>query len=88
MEFILVLLWLKFIGAAGGVDHQPPARQRAMDGEAGRGDSLAADGNERVSLSTLLASLSRDTRQQMAQAALAGKRDANEAIAHVLEKLA
>ena len=42
-----------------------------------------------ASLSTLLASLTRDTCQHMAQAALAaGKRDANEAIAHVLEKLA
>ncbi|MDO8051598.1 undecaprenyldiphospho-muramoylpentapeptide beta-N-acetylglucosaminyltransferase [Janthinobacterium sp. SUN211] len=42
-----------------------------------------------ASLSALLASLSRDACQQMAQAALAaGKRDANEAIAHVLEKLA
>src|SRR5471032_3309815 len=42
-----------------------------------------------ASLSTLLASLGRDTCQQMAQAALAaGKRDANAAIANVLEKLA
>ena len=42
-----------------------------------------------ASLSTLLASLTRDTCQHMSQAALAaGKRDANEAIAHVLEKLA
>ena len=42
-----------------------------------------------ASLSALLASLSRDSCQRMAQAALAaGKRDANEAIAHVLEKLA
>ena len=42
-----------------------------------------------ASLSAMLASLTRDSCQQMAQAALAaGKRDANEAIAHVLEKLA
>lgn len=42
-----------------------------------------------ASLSAMLASLKRDNCQQMAQAALtAGKRDANEAIAHVLEQLA
>jgi UDP-N-acetylglucosamine--N-acetylmuramyl-(pentapeptide) pyrophosphoryl-undecaprenol N-acetylglucosamine transferase len=42
-----------------------------------------------ASLSALLASLGRDACQQMAQAALAaGKRDANAAIANVLEKLA
>ena len=42
-----------------------------------------------ASLAAMLASLSRDNCQQMAQAALtAGKRDANEAIAHVLEQLA
>ena len=42
-----------------------------------------------ASLAAMLASLTRDSCQQMAQAALAaGKRDANEAIAHVLEQLA
>ena len=42
-----------------------------------------------ASLCAMLASLKRDNCQQMAQAALtAGKRDANEAIAHVLEQLA
>lgn len=42
-----------------------------------------------ASLAAMLASLSRANCQQMAQAALtAGKRDANEAIAHVLEQLA
>lgn len=42
-----------------------------------------------ASLSAMLASLNRDSCRQMAQAALAaGKRDANEAIAHVLEQLA
>jgi UDP-N-acetylglucosamine--N-acetylmuramyl-(pentapeptide) pyrophosphoryl-undecaprenol N-acetylglucosamine transferase len=42
-----------------------------------------------ASLSAMLASLKRDNCQQMAQAALtAGKRDANQAIAHVLEQLA
>ena len=42
-----------------------------------------------ASLGAMLASLDRDSCQQMAQAALAaGKRDANEAIAHVLEQLA
>ena len=42
-----------------------------------------------ASLAAMLASLTRDSCQQMAQAALAaGKRDANQAIAHVLEQLA
>ena len=42
-----------------------------------------------ASLAAMLASLTRDSCHQMAQAALAaGKRDANEAIAHVLEQLA
>ncbi|OBV39147.1 undecaprenyldiphospho-muramoylpentapeptide beta-N-acetylglucosaminyltransferase [Janthinobacterium psychrotolerans] len=42
-----------------------------------------------AALAAMLASLTRESCQQMAQAALAaGKRDANEAIAHVLEQLA